>query len=143
MSELLPVLVGLAVLLSALAWAALRAHRRGRVINALPPADNPRLICDCGRPAISSRTRVVIRGETFTFTQSRLCKTCTQQYMEEFSTTCGSCGETILVGDPVGAAPDDAPFPYTHLCSDCSPFPGLFCGHWGEGKLVPLSKEKP
>lgn len=80
--------------------------------------------------------KLVIFGKEYTFTRSPRCGPCTIAYMEKFSTRCGNCEQPIFVGEPVAQAPVDAPYPYVHNTMECS-YPGMFCGHWGEGVCVP------
>ncbi len=94
-------------------------------------------VCQNNR-TISKRTKVTILGETYWFDNYKMCKGCTRAYMEKYATTCAHCEEPILVGEAIGHAPDGSKHPYTHLSMNCSPMPGLYCGHWGEGKPEPL-----
>ncbi len=76
-------------------------------------------------------------------TGSPMCPVCTEQYLNKFSTLCAACGRPIFPGDPVGLAWDGAPHPFTHLYYHCCDSGGLYCGVWGEGRLITLHELKP
>lgn len=94
-----------------------------------------RLSCPHGR---GEHFDALVRGSRVRLTSSPLCPGCTESYLDQYATICAVCFEPILVGEPVGVAWDGAPYPYVHLTFTCADSGGQFCGHWGEGKLVPF-----
>lgn len=75
--------------------------------------------------------------------KSGMCGACTETYLNTVCTLCASCGRPIFPGDPVGQAWVDAPHPHTHLTFDCCDTGGLYCGQWGEGRLITLHELDP
>lgn len=58
-------------------------------------------------------------------------------------TYCAACGRPIFPGMPVGQAWEEAQFPYTHLTFECCDAGALYCGRWGEGRLITLHELDP
>jgi hypothetical protein len=67
----------------------------------------------------------------------------TEKYLNEACTVCASCNKPIFPGMPVGKAWIDAPHPFTHLSMDCCDTGSLYCGMWGDGRLITLHELHP
>lgn len=87
--------------------------------------------------------KVVVLGVECELEKSPMCPSCTEQYLNKFSTLCASCGRPIFPGTPVGQAWHGAPHPFTHLAFGCCDSGGLYCGQWGEGRLLTLHELNP
>jgi hypothetical protein len=81
------------------------------------------------------KTPLVVLGELVETSSEFHCVNCVTKHMESNVTYCGCCGGLIFPGEAVGVASENAPHPYTHLTNECSPYPGLFCGHWDGNKM--------
>lgn len=140
-------------------FLSMRSHVHGRVVNknqstppqAIPkpdslnnfnePSDKPDtcLTDGCGSPVINSPTSLTVLEHTVKLDRSPFCFVCTAAYMNRHSTVCNTCREPICVGQQVAQAAAGSEFPYTHHTSPCSLYAGLWCGTWGEGKLIGLN----
>lgn len=79
-----------------------------------------------------------VKGTKCKFRSSPLCPSCTEEYLNKYSTICAKCGKPIFPGTPVAVASwEGALYPYTHMTFDCGE-PAAYCGTWGEGKLIGL-----
>jgi hypothetical protein len=97
--------------------------------------------CGHGRFIKSSVHKVTVLGIECSVASSDCSKLCAEEYLNKFSTLCAECEEPILPGDPVGQAWEDASHPYTHM--RCAQSAALFCGKWGEGRLISLHEMNP
>ena len=100
-----------------------------------------KLVCAHGKT--KHNIKVWVLGVECEFEKSPMCPTCTEQYLNKFSTLCASCKRPIFPGTPVGQAWHGAPHPFTHLTFQCCDTGGLYCGRWGEGHLVSLHELNP
>ena len=91
---------------------------------------------DADRPPKVFGIDVFVRHE-------KLCSRCLEAYLNTYATRCAACGDPILPGEPVGQAWVGAPHPHTHLTFDCSETGGLYCGRWGQGRLITLHEIAP
>ena len=85
---------------------------------------------------------ITVLGCKVKLKSSDMCPTCLQAYLEKNSTICNSCERPIFPGDPVAGTGlgKRAKHKYTHGDNTgCCVSGGLFCGHWGEGELIPFS----
>lgn len=87
--------------------------------------------------------KVTVQGVKCELSEATLCKACAEPYLNKACTLCASCGRPIFPGEPVGVAWDGATHPYTHLTFKCCASGGLYCGRWGEGRLVSLHDIDP
>jgi hypothetical protein len=87
--------------------------------------------------------KVTVLGVECEFSNSPMCSSCTEQYLNRFSTLCASCERPIFPGTPVGQAWSGAPRPFTHLTSECCESGALYCGRWDEGHLITLHELSP
>lgn len=85
-----------------------------------------------------SNLTVTVLGREVKLNTAPYCAACTTEYLNRYATNCGACPEPILPGEPVGVSFVGAPHPYTHLTTTCCASGALFCGHWGEGRLIPF-----
>ncbi len=97
----------------------------------------------CGHDRRGEPATVAVRGTVVAARHERLCAACLSAWLERYSTTCASCGGPILPGEPVGQAWVGARHPHTHLTTDCCETGGLYCGRWGQGRLVTLHELEP
>jgi hypothetical protein len=86
---------------------------------------------------------VRVRGCDIACPEPPLCAECLTAYLEKYSQTCASCSGPILPGMPVGQAWGGAKHPFTHLMDGCCESGGLYCGRWGQGRLVTLHELNP
>jgi len=98
--------------------------------------------CHCAHPKQKKFTMKVkgVEGVLENFT---MCPSCAKEYFEKHSTSCASCKDPIVPSEAVGRAPIGAEHPFTHLTFECCPSGGLYCGVWGESRLVTLHELKP
>lgn len=87
--------------------------------------------------------KVTVLGVECEFWESPMCPTCTEQYLNKFSTLCASCKRPIFPETPVGQAWHGAPHPFTHLTFRCCDTGALYCGRWDEGRLIMLHELNP
>lgn len=100
-----------------------------------------KFVCEHG--ATERNLKVTVLGVECEFPRSPMCPSCTGEYLNKFSTLCASCERPILPGTPVGQAWNGAPHPCTHLAFECCDSGGLYCGRWGEGRLITLHELNP
>jgi hypothetical protein len=91
----------------------------------------------------TGRMTVTVFGLELNFKGSDLCQQCAEVFLNQNSTVCASCGRPILPGMEVGQAWRGAPHPYTHLLDRCCGSGALFCGMWGNGRLITLHELYP
>ncbi len=87
--------------------------------------------------------KVTVLGVECEFEKLPMCPSCTEQYLNKFSTLCASCKRPIFPGTPVGQAWRGAPHPFTHLTFGCCASGALHCGRWDEGRLITLHELNP
>ena len=97
----------------------------------------------CAHDKTKRNIKVKVLGIECEFEKLPMCPTCTEQYLNKFSTFCASCKWPIFPGRPVGQAWHGAPYPFTHLTFRCCDTGGLYCGQWGEGRLISLHELNP
>lgn len=100
-----------------------------------------KFVCEHG--ATERNLKVTVLGVECEFPRSPMCPSCTGEYLNKFCTLCASCERPIFPGMPVGQAWTGAPHPCTHLGFDCCESGGLYCGRWGEGRLITLHELNP
>jgi hypothetical protein len=98
---------------------------------------------DCTHGAVTTLTTIKVLGHDLEFAEMPMCVACSTDYLNKVSTLCGVCEEPIIPGMRVGIAHDGAKHPYTHLNMGCCVSGALFCGAWGEGRLVSLHELNP
>lgn len=87
--------------------------------------------------------KVTVLGVECEFEKSPMCQVCAEQYLNKFSTLCASCKRPIFPGTSVGQAWKGASHPFTHLNFDCCATGTLYCGVWGDGRLITLHELNP
>ena len=97
----------------------------------------------CGHDKPDGPSIVEVMGVKVAIEAAPICPDCIEEYLNRHSTRCASCRQPILPGMPVGQAWDGAPFPHTHMAFDCTESGGLYCGRWGQGKLITLHQLDP
>lgn len=88
----------------------------------------------CYHPKRPGSFKVMVFGREYDLFSS-YCLECTEKFLNKYSTLCAVCGKPIFPGESVARAAVGAPYPFTHLSEKCCPSGGLYCGHWGKGKL--------
>lgn len=91
---------------------------------------------ECPHPREKGPITVVVLGIEVTLARAWGCRPCVGKYLNENATVCASCKGIIFPSSPVAVAIDGAPYPYTHLTRECCGNGNLYCGRWGEGRLV-------
>jgi len=86
---------------------------------------------------------VVVQGKVVSLSRSPMCKECTQAHLNAMSTTCATCGEPICPGMAVAKSWVGAKHPHTHMYFDCTDSGIMYCGIWGDGRLITLSELEP
>lgn len=99
-----------------------------------------KIVCEHDKPA---EIEVTVLGVVCNIPEPPMCASCAERYLNQACTLCASCGNPIFPGNPVGQAWQGAPHPYTHLTFDCCATGALYCGRWGEGKLITLHELEP
>ncbi|HYF10338.1 MAG TPA: hypothetical protein VD967_01905 [Candidatus Paceibacterota bacterium] len=92
---------------------------------------------NCDHPGFKERIRVTVLGVACELIRSPECVSCAEKYLNEFSVLCHTCRRPIFPGEPVADAGVGSPPQFAHTRFQCSDAAG-YCGHWGEGKLVPI-----
>ncbi len=100
-----------------------------------------KILCTHGKMEMGAE--YIVLGRKIGLMHSPMCHFCTTQYLNRFSTLCATCLEPILPGTHVGLAWTGALHPFTHLTFGCCETAGLYCGLWGEGRLVTLAEINP
>jgi len=104
-----------------------KAHQR-------KPGENP-----CTHSWIKGAMTLTVLGKKCKVKDSKMCKKCAEEYLNKYATLCNSCEGVIFPGQAVAGTGDKkSKYPYTHMSFECCDCGGLHCGHWGEGKLIPL-----
>lgn len=88
----------------------------------------------CHRRKSPTNFKVMVSGVEYDL-YSTYCPECTTDFLNKYSTICAVCGRPILPGEGVARSTIGASQPFIHLTFDCCPSGGLYCGHWGKGKL--------
>lgn len=96
----------------------------------------------CEHGPFSGRKSMTIKGKQIGIDNSMFCDDCTQKYFEKYATLCDKCGDVICPCMPVGqhwGKDKDGNDKLLTVCqkSSCS-IPGDICGHWGEGRIMPM-----
>jgi hypothetical protein len=97
----------------------------------------------CAHGKTKHNFKVMVLGIECEFKKSPMCPPCTEQYLNKVSTLCASCKRPIFPGTPVGQVWHGAPHSFTHLTFECCDTGGLYCGQWGEGRLLTLHELNP
>lgn len=109
---------------------------------AKDPYDFSEFPCGHDRPKGDATVKVFGREVGIT-DKVPLCPPCFETWLNKYATRCASCEEPILPGMPVGQGWIGAKHPYTHMNMECCASGGLFCGMWGQGKLITLHELDP
>ena len=85
--------------------------------------------------------KIMVLGKQCKFKRSPYCISCTEKYLNKFSTICHTCGWPILPGMPAGQLWDIDPkhfHVHVPISDDC--FCGIVpCfGRWGKGEFIPM-----
>ena len=96
----------------------------------------------CPHEPITEPFDIEIIGVLCNFDNSPFCFECTQEYLDKFSTLCGTCRRPIFPHTSVGKSKDPK-FPYAHLTFECCDSGGDSLGEWSEGKLITLHELHP
>ncbi len=112
-----------------------KLNQRGKKPDALMAA--------CPHGAAKHRFTVLVFGMERSVDKSPMCEFCTGEYLNRYATLCGECERIIFPGDSVAQACMGASHPYTHLTTECCPSGALWCGTWGEGRLITLHEIDP
>jgi hypothetical protein len=96
----------------------------------------------CPHEPITEPFDVEVLGVLCSFNDSPFCLECTREYLNKFSTLCGTCRRSIFPHTAVGRSknPD---FLYAHLTFGCCDTGGDLIGEWSEGKLITLHELHP
>jgi hypothetical protein len=98
----------------------------------------------CGHDWVRGEVTVIVRGLEVGLTDKiPVCPDCFRSWLEKYATGCASCDNPILPGMPVGQGWVGAKHPYTHLTMGCCDSGGLYCGMWGQGRLITLHELDP
>ncbi|HTK04824.1 MAG TPA: hypothetical protein VL500_04520 [Candidatus Eisenbacteria bacterium] len=97
----------------------------------------------CGHEKPDGPSIVEVYGVKIAVEAATVCPDCIEEYLNRYSTRCASCRQPILPGMPVGQAWKGSPFPHTHMTMECTESGGLYCGRWGQGRLVTLHELEP
>jgi hypothetical protein len=97
----------------------------------------------CGHDKPDGPSIVEVYGVKIAVEAAPVCPDCVEEYLNRYSTRCASCRQPILPGMPVGQAWKGSPFPHTHMTFECTESGGLYCGRWGQGRLVTLHELDP
>jgi hypothetical protein len=87
--------------------------------------------------------QITVRGKSIGVAAADVCPNCLEAFFAAHATTCAACDGPILPGMPVGQAWVGAPHPFTHLDFECTASGGLYCGVWGQGRLITLHELEP
>jgi len=112
---------------------------KGKIRQALGWLRLPVWSCyDC-RKRYSLPHHITIDEYPITVSGSALCKACSQKKLQQWRTVCHRCKHPILTGEAVAHSGNEHR-PYNHL--DCSGFHAalMYCGIWGEGRLLTLDE---
>ena len=120
-------------------WLRRRSYRPAKQDDGASPIEKSA----CAHGKTDHPLVVTVLGIKCELERSPMCPACTEQYFNKFSILCASCHQPIFPGTPVGVAWVGAPHPFTHLTFDCCESGGLFCGRWGEGRLLTLHEIDP
>lgn len=114
-----------------------------KTIISLPdPPKEKRLVCN--HTPLNEWAIIGIFGQVCEVEKSSMCFSCTEKYFNTFSTICAACGIYITPNSLVAQAWDGSKYPFTHLDSGCCDnLVNLFCGKWGEGRLITLHEINP
>jgi hypothetical protein len=100
----------------------------------------------CPHEKATKSFEIIVLGSKFSIEPpAPHCPECAEKYLNETSTLCGQCQEPIVPGTPVAQNATDTAKknPYTHMYRSCCPSGGLFCGLWGNGRLISLHELDP
>lgn len=97
----------------------------------------------CDHDKSSSPSIVEVHGMKVGVEVAEICSGCIEKFLNRYSTRCASCNGPILPGMPVGQAWTGAKHPHTHMSFDCTESGGLYCGRWGQGRLITLHELEP
>lgn len=86
---------------------------------------------------------IFVLGVEVELKDTYMCAACTQDYLNKYSTVCHGCQEPIFPGQRVCVAPEGSQTPFVHFRVECGGIGAMYCGKWGEGKLVTLEKLYP
>jgi hypothetical protein len=93
----------------------------------------------CDHPKSTAPQEITIHGVTIVCEAGApICPKCAEEWLRKVSNVCAKCGDPILPGTSVARAWEGAKYPYTHLTFDCCEAGVLYCGVWGEGRLITL-----
>lgn len=97
----------------------------------------------CDHPRQAPGYVVKVFGTPVRVGEPPVCKDCFEAYLNKYSTYCAVCDLPILPGMHVGQAWSGSKHPLTHLDTGCCKSGGLYCGKWGQGRLITLHELKP
>ncbi len=122
-------------------WFRRRRHGNLRVVRLGEGEKKEAFTCSHG--AAKRPFKVLVFGAEIMLDKAPMCEACAGEYLNRYATLCGSCEKVIFPGEPVGQAYIGAPYPLTHLTMECCPSGALYCGKWGEGRLITLHELDP
>lgn len=114
-----------------------------KIFTVFRPRPTPPPWAGCPHAKPDKAFAVNIGGRKFQIRPDSICPDCVQPYFNSVGTTCAACLGMILPGEPVAKAWVGAKYPYTCMGWDCCESGVLYCGQWGEGKLITLHELDP
>lgn len=125
-----------------------RLRRYAAVSREEPPIEKPERFdfgeFPCGHDWPKGDAIVKVYGHEVGVTDKiPVCPACFEAWLTKYATRCASCEYPILPGMPVGQGWVGAKHPYTHLTMGCCDSGGLYCGMWGQGRLITLHELDP
>lgn len=97
----------------------------------------------CTKGAVEGAFVIEVLGVSKRMRNTPLCEGCSKIFLNAFSVLCAQCKTPIFPGEPVGQSWVGAETPVTHMYWDCTATGALYCGKWGEGRLITLGELNP
>ena len=97
----------------------------------------------CPNSIVKDKFKVMVKGHKIEIEDSLLCFSCAEKHLNKYSTFCASCEKPIIPGTKVAEAWIGAKYAFTHLTFNCCLAGALYCGEWGEGRIITLHELNP